>query len=94
MKNRIGYTATFKKDVKRLKKAHFNLNLMYDAIEHLVQKDTDILISQYRDHALKENWKGYRELHILADWLLIYKVEKDEINLVVLVRTGSHDKLF
>ena len=65
MKNRIGYTPTFKKDVKRLKKAHFNLN-----------------------------WKGYRELHILADWLLIYKVEKDEINLVVLVRTGSHDKLF
>jgi addiction module RelE/StbE family toxin len=34
---------------------------------------------------------AYRECHIQADWLLIYRVEADELRLV---RTGSHAELF
>ena len=45
-----------------------------------------------RDHALTGNWNGYRELHIEADWLLIYRIEEDELELV-LTRTGSHDDI-
>ncbi len=47
----------------------------------------------YKDHSLKGNWQGYRELHIEDDWLLIYKIEKESITLV-LTRTGKHDDLF
>jgi addiction module RelE/StbE family toxin len=36
-------------------------------------------------------WKGYRDIHIEPDWLLIYK--RDEKN-IWLVRTGAHADLF
>nr|WP_240540778.1 type II toxin-antitoxin system mRNA interferase toxin, RelE/StbE family [Bifidobacterium vespertilionis] len=39
------------------------------------------------------NWKGYREIHIEGDWLLIYRIERNELQLV-LTRTGSHDQLY
>lgn len=74
---------------------HYNLDLMYEVISYIVDNNSDILKSRYRDHALKGNWQGYRELHIQEDWLLIYKLEKDQVNLTtILTRTGSHDKLF
>lgn len=46
-----------------------------------------------RIRALSGSWKGYREIHIEGDWLVIYRVEKQELQLV-LTRTGSHDDLF
>ena len=54
-----------------------------------------ILKRAYRDHSLKGNWKGYRECHIDADWLLIYRVENEgHMCELVLIRTGNHDQLF
>ncbi len=46
---------------------------------------------QLRDHPLKGNWRGYRELHMEPDWLLIYKKTDKEI---IAVRTGTHSDLF
>ncbi|MBW8308042.1 MAG: type II toxin-antitoxin system YafQ family toxin [Candidatus Paracaedibacteraceae bacterium] len=46
---------------------------------------------KYRDHILIGEWEGYRECHIQPDWLLIYSITEHE---VILVRTGSHSKLF
>ncbi|MBR2214871.1 MAG: type II toxin-antitoxin system YafQ family toxin [Selenomonadaceae bacterium] len=48
---------------------------------------------KYRDHKLSGDYAGYRECHILPDWLLIYRVEHDTLTLV-LTRTGSHSDLF
>lgn len=56
-------------------------------------EDRDLLSTKYRDHALVNNWKGYREIHIEADWLLIYRIKRDELQLV-LTCTGSHDQLY
>nr|WP_245819179.1 type II toxin-antitoxin system YafQ family toxin [Bifidobacterium tissieri] len=52
-----------------------------------------MLSTKYRDHQLTGPWRGYRELHITGDWLLIYRIESDEL-LLVLTRTGSHDTLY
>ena len=49
------------------------------------------LSARHRDHRLRGIWKGYREAHIEPDWLLIYGVEGDELQLV---RTGTHSDLF
>ena len=49
------------------------------------------LPARYRDHPLRGNWRDYRELHIEPDWLLIYRIKGDELQLV---RTGSHADLF
>lgn len=47
---------------------------------------------QYRDHALLENYKGIRELHLRPDDLLLYiKVEGEKITLMAL---GSHSEVF
>jgi mRNA interferase YafQ len=45
----------------------------------------------YGDHSLKGDWKGFRDLHIEPDWLLLYRIVDDELQLA---RTGSHADLF
>lgn len=49
------------------------------------------LPARYKDHALSGNWKGYRDLHIEPDWLLLYKLEDNTV--VLLAATGSHSKV-
>jgi mRNA interferase YafQ len=49
------------------------------------------LAGAYSDHPLKGDWKGFRDLHIEPDWLLLYRVEGTELQLA---RTGAHSDLF
>lgn len=44
-----------------------------------------------RDHPLKGEWAGWRDLHIEPDWLLLYRTNETE---VMLARTGTHSDLF
>ena len=81
----------FERDVKRLKKKHYDLSKLDIAIQAVFSMD-DAKLAQLRDHALKGNWQGYRELHVDSDWLLIYRICNDELELL-LTRTGSHDEL-
>ena len=86
-------TTQFKKDFKVLLKKHYSPDKLRQAIDALMAQNKQLLSTKYRDHPLTENWKGYREIHIEGDWLVIYRVEKQELQLV-LTRTGSHDDLF
>ena len=46
-----------------------------------------------KDHALKGVFRGFRECHIQPNWLLMYR--KDDLQLqLVLMRTGTHADLF
>lgn len=86
-------TNQFKRDAKALFKKHYDPDKLAAAIEALMLQDLDLLRTKYKDHALKGNWRGYREIHVEGDWLVIYRVERDELTLV-LTRTGAHDRLF
>ncbi|KFI90371.1 type II toxin-antitoxin system YafQ family toxin [Bifidobacterium ruminantium] len=86
-------TTQFKKDFKVLLKKHYSPDKLRQAIDALMAQNKQLLSTKYRDHPLTGNWKGYREIHIEGDWLVIYRVEKQELQLV-LTRTGSHDDLF
>jgi mRNA interferase YafQ len=44
-----------------------------------------------KDHSLSGDWKHFRDCHIEPDWLLIYKIDGDDLHLV---RTGTHSDLF
>ena len=44
-----------------------------------------------RDHNLTGNYVGYRECHILSDWLLIYRYNGEYLELA---RTETHADLF
>jgi mRNA interferase YafQ len=49
------------------------------------------LAPHYNDHPLKGNWKHHRDSHIEPDWLLIYKIDGDDL---YFVRTGTHADIF
>jgi len=46
---------------------------------------------EYKDHSLKGNWSHHRDSHLEPDWLLIYKVDGNDL---YFVRTGSHADIF
>ena len=86
-------TPRFKRDYKALMRKHYNEDSFREALMALMNEDRALLGSRFRDHALKGEWEGFRELHIEGDWLLIYRIDRDILQLV-LTRTGSHDSLF
>jgi mRNA interferase YafQ len=49
------------------------------------------LPERFRDHPLTGNWEHFRDCHIEPDWVLIYKIDGEELHLV---RTGTHADLF
>ena len=53
--------------------------------------DGDQLPSRLNDHRLKGSWKGWRDLHIEPDWLLLYKATPTDVRFE---RTGTHADLF
>ena len=87
----IKYESTFKKDFKRIVKRGYNVRLLEQVIEILANGES--LPQKYRDHALIGNYADCRECHITPDWLLIYKINQDEL-ILFLTRTGSHSDLF
>ena len=86
----ISVNPAFLRDVKRLKQKHYNMGLLIEVQSVLRRNDQPLLVSRYRDHQLKGNLRGFRELHIQGDWLLVYRVEDEH---VTLARTGTHDGL-
>lgn len=87
----IYYSNKAKKQLKLLKKQGKNLNLLFDIVNRLANNEK--LESKYRDHLLVGKYSGFRECHIKPDWLLIYKIYKQDLILLV-VETGSHSDLF
>ena len=82
-------TSQFKRDVKLAQKRGKATGDLRTVIETLAQAQT--LPARYRDHQLKGVFKDCRECHIEGDWLLIYRIEG---NALQLVRTGTHSDLF
>ena len=91
MAREIVWTTQFKRDYKLAMKRHLRIDLLDDVIRILSRGE--LLPEKYRDHTLTGNWIGYRECHLLPDWLLVYRVE-DDILVLTLVRTGTHSDLF
>lgn len=87
----IKYETTFKKDFKRIIKRGYNIQLLEDVIEILASGQ--VLPEKYKDHNLTGNYYDCRECHITPDWLLIYKINNNEL-ILYLTRTGTHSDLF
>lgn len=84
-------TGQFRKDYKRVKKRGYNMKLLEEVIDLLLKEQP--LDDCYRDHGLVGNYIGFRECHILPDWLLIYAVDQGQLILTA-SRTGTHSDLF
>jgi mRNA interferase YafQ len=79
----------FKKDVKLCQKRNKEINKLKNLMILLIEEKP--LPSEYKDHPLKGNWAHHRDCHIEPDWLLIYKIDGNDI---YFIRTGSHSDLF
>lgn len=87
----VKFTAQFKKDYKIVAKRGYGIERLNEIISKLANGET--LAEKHRDHNLTGNWSGFRECHVLPDWLLIYRVENDVL-VLTLTRTGTHSDLF
>lgn len=81
----------FKKDLELAQKRGLKLDKLRTVVNALAARQT--LDEKYRDHSLTGNYRDFRECHIEPDWLLVYRVNEDELELF-LFRTGSHSDLF
>jgi mRNA interferase YafQ len=79
----------FKRDVKLAEKRGKDMTKLRDLIL-LLAGETPLPV-RYQDHPLSGEWKHYRDSHIEPDWLLLYKIDGND---VYLVRTGTHADLF
>ena len=82
-------STAFKKDVKRAAKRGKDMAKLKAMILLLIEDAK--LEPRYRDHPLKGEWLGYRDLHVEPDWVLPYRATETELRLA---RTGTHSELF
>ena len=87
----IQFTSKMKRDVKRARKRGKDISKMTDALDWLASENQ--MPEKYKDHPLKGEMQGFRECHIEPDWLLIYKIDREELVLLA-VGTGTHSDLF
>lgn len=81
----------FKKDLKFAKRRGYDLELLDDIVERLASREQ--LPPKNHDHELTGDFTGFRECHIQPDWLLVYRIEEEEL-ILFLSRTGTHSDLF
>jgi mRNA interferase YafQ len=82
-------SSRFKRDVRKLEKQGKDLTKLRSVLLLLLEEKP--LPDHYRDHVLRGDWYGFRDLHVEPDWLLLYRVKDGELQLA---RTGSHSELF
>ncbi len=89
MSLKITQSTRFKRDIKKMKKQGRPITELKTLVAMLTKKKP--LPKKYKDHSLSGDYSNYRESHIRPDWLLVYKLTVDELQLA---RTGSHSELF
>ena len=79
------------KDLRLAKKRGLDLSSLDIVVTKLANQE--ILEAKYNDHALKGDYQDFRECHVKPNWILIYSIDDDELELF-LFRTGTHSDLF
>jgi len=87
---RVSMTNQFKRDYKLAQRRHLDVGELRRIVNLLAARQP--LPPKNRDHALHNNWEGFRECHIQPDWLLVYQIVESEL-ILTLARTGTHSDL-
>ena len=86
----IDLQSRFKRDYKREKKANPVLDKILTPVLKMLATDA-VLPANLSDHALKGEWKDFRDCHVKPDLVLIYAKSP---GVLALARLGSHSELF
>jgi mRNA interferase YafQ len=79
----------FRRDVKLAQRRGKDMSKLRAVILLLIEGKP--LPLRLKDHPLSGDWELHRDCHLEPDWLLLYKIDGDDL---YLVRTGSHADLF
>ena len=92
-KYHVQYTSRFKKEFKKVLKQGKDENLFLEVLNVIANGKE--LAEKYKNHKLINDkiFKECYECHIQPDWLLVYKVQDNEL-VLLLFATGSHSDLF
>jgi mRNA interferase YafQ len=89
---RVTTTSGYRKAFKKLSKSgKFPIDELETVLIQL--RNREVLGEKYRDHELKGKFLGDRECHIRFDLLLVYRIENNDL-VLVLVDLGTHPALF
>ncbi len=81
-------TSRFRKEYKLLMKQNKDISKLDEVIIHRLKEKNQ----KYKDHILIGEFLGFRECHIAPDWVLVYRINEEEL-ILSLSRTGSHSKV-
>ena len=87
----VKFSSQFKKDYNMAIKRGYKIEKLQEVIA-LLSLGKKLPVHN-RDHSLSGKYTGYHECHIEPNWLLIYRIDKNNLELL-LFRTGSHSELF
>ena len=83
------HTGQFRRDTSRAKRRGKDMSKLRDVLSLLIAAEP--LPPRQNDHPLTDEWGGYRDCHIGPDWLLLYKIDGNDL---ILARTGTDADLF
>ena len=90
---KIKIEKAFKKDIDRDKKSGLYNEEDFKLLKMIItdlQNEQEI-DKKFRRHPLKGNMKGFESIHLKRDWLLIFKVDNEFLNLIML---GKHTQVY
>lgn len=92
-KYHVRYTSRFKKEFKKVLKQGKNEDKFLEVLKVIANGGK--LEEKYKNHKLINDkfFKDCIECHIEPDWLLVYKIQENEL-VLLLFATGSHSDLF
>ena len=82
----------FLKQLKKCLQKKGNTQKAFEIVVSYLQ-ETGTVPNEYYPHKLEGKYKGLWECHIKPDWLLVWRINKNEIE-IELTHTGTHSDLF
>ena len=84
---------SFKKDIERDKKSGQYSSKDFKILKSMIAslQNQDNLHPKYKRHPLKGKLKDLESVHVKNDWLLIFKIDEQYLNIVML---GKHTQVY
>ena len=93
---KIEQVPTFKRNVKKLKRKHYDIERLKKVVKLIVENDVDELKRKHKLGIIKGThptvWHVHVDRSYNDDWALCYRIENERLVLLLLT-TGSHEVL-
>jgi len=84
---------SFRKDIERDEKSGQYSSKDFKILKSIITslQNQDNLNPKYKRHSLRGELKDFESVHVKNDWLLIFRIDKQYLNIVML---GKHTQVY